>query len=332
MKVLLTGHTGFKGSWLTLMLKQKGHNVYGISLDPNVDSLFKEAEISKYLSRDSRIDIRNRDLLSAEIESVNPDVIIHLAAQSLVRESYLNPVSTFETNIIGTLNVLESTRRISNLRATLIITTDKVYKNKGQVQGYLTSDELGGSDPYSVSKAAADLLTQSWRSSFGTTPISIARAGNVIGGGDWAKERLVPDTMRAILGRSELFLRYPESIRPWQHVLDCLNGYLELLESQIERGTQGEWNFGPKESDVLNVSELVKRFCSQLGTELTIKTGEKTHHEEALLLLDSNLTRQELNWTEKLDLQSAIEWTADWYRHLDKVKITLLQVESFLAK
>lgn len=331
VKVLLTGHTGFKGSWLTLMLKAKGHEIYGISLDPETNSLFNQATVSKFLKKDSRIDIRDQRKLQSEIESADPDVIIHLAAQSLVPESYTNPVFTFETNILGTINVLESTRRLSNLRATLIITTDKVYKNKGQLQGYKESDELGGVDPYSASKAAADLLTQSWRNSFGKSPISIARAGNVIGGGDWSRYRIIPDIVRSIQSGSELILRYPESIRPWQHVLDCLNGYLQVIEHQIAYGIQGEWNFGPSDGESLDVKGLVEKFCHELNSSIPI-TMSKTAYEEAhILRLDSSASRQKLAWAEKLDLNQTIKWTANWYRNMEDKNFTMSQVENFLA-
>lgn len=332
MKVLLTGHTGFKGSWLTLMLKAKGHDVYGISLDPESDSLFNQATVSRYLQKDCRIDIRDQKNLKSEIESVDPDVIIHLAAQSLVTESYINPVFTFETNILGTVNVLESTRRLKNLRATLIITTDKVYKNKGQSHGYKESDELGGNDPYSASKAAADLLTQSWRNSFGVSPISIARGGNVIGGGDWSRDRLIPDIVRAIHNSTELILRYPDSIRPWQHVLDCLNGYLTLIEYQISHGIQGEWNFGPAEGETLDVKGLVEKFCQELSGPIPVTTIKAANEEAHILRLDSSASRQKLEWAEKLDIEQTIKWTADWYRNMDDKNFSMSQVENFLAR
>jgi CDP-glucose 4,6-dehydratase len=331
MKVLLTGHTGFKGCWLTLMLKAKGHEVFGISLNPELDSLFNQASIGRFLSKDARIDIRDKEELRREIESVDPDVVIHLAAQSLVNDSYINPVLTFETNVIGTLNVLESTRRLNNLCATLIITTDKVYKNKGQLQGYTELDELGGNDPYSASKAAADLLTQSWRKSFGKTPISIARGGNVIGGGDWSRDRIVPDIMRSIQSGSDLILRYPHSIRPWQHVLDCLNGYLKLVEHQISHGIQGEWNFGPVSGESLDVRGLVEKFCSELDARVSISTSDTLKDEAILLRLDSSASRQELDWSEKLNLDQTVKWTADWYRNVHTRDFTFSQVERFFA-
>jgi CDP-glucose 4,6-dehydratase len=331
VRVLLTGHTGFKGSWLTLMLKAKGHEIYGISLNPESNSLFHQAQISKFLKKDIRIDIRDQIKLRSEIEAVDPDVIIHLAAQSLVPESYVNPVFTFETNVLGTMNVLESTRRLNNLRATLIITTDKVYKNTGQLHGYKESDELGGSDPYSASKAAADLLTQSWRVSFGSTPISIARGGNVIGGGDWSRDRIIPDIVRSIQSESELILRYPDSIRPWQHVLDCLNGYLRVIECQISDGIQGEWNFGPAEGEPLSVKGLVEKFCQELGSSISLVTSQIAKDEAHILRLDSSASRQKLNWTEKLDMEETIKWTADWYRYMATTNFTMSQVENFLS-
>lgn len=330
MRYLITGHTGFKGSWLSAMLKIQGHEVYGIALNPAEKSLFRQANISKYLDKDIRLDIRNKLELLEKIEEINPDVIIHLAAQPLVRASYSDPVSTFEINVIGTLNVLESTRKIENLAGTLIITTDKVYKNKNQIKGYVETDELGGDDPYSSSKAAADLATQSWRKSFGKSPISIGRAGNVIGGGDWAEDRIITDLVHAILAQSKLVLRNPKSIRPWQHVLDCLNGYLKLIEEQLNSKIQGEWNFGPQELEFKSVEDLVMSFTNSWGFLPKIEVVKSEFSESNILVLNSEKSRDQLHWQEKLNFDEVIDWTTSWYKSKDPQAVTENQIIKYL--
>ena len=335
MHYLITGHTGFKGSWLSLQLSLLGHKVSGISLDPEENSLFKQAELSEIFENDVRVDIRDSKKLEHAVNRANPDVLIHLAAQPLVRESYRIPVETFEINVIGTLNVLEATRNLENLKAALIITTDKVYKNLNHLRGYLESDELGGHDPYSASKAAADLATQSWRASFSTFPISIARAGNVIGGGDWAKDRLIPDLVNSYSNRLTPVVRNPDSIRPWQHVLDCLNGYLLLIERMISDGISGQWNFGPSLESKFRVLDVVSEFSRHWGVEPGggfELDAAKGPYEASYLLLDSSKARKELNWSDRLDFQTAIKMTAEWYKESRSVgarEITEQQIENF---
>ena len=253
MKYLVTGHTGFKGSWLVAKLKIEGHEVFGISLNPPKKSHFNLAQINQYMDRDIRVDIRDLEFLEKIVMELNPEVVVHLAAQSLVLESYRNPINTYETNINGTLNILKSCSNIDGLKAVAIVTSDKVYKSSPK-KSFVETDPLGGDDPYSSSKAAADLLTQAWRTSFGKVPISIARAGNVIGGGDWSKNRIIPDLVNSLKGNKEFLLRYPHSVRPWQHVLDCLNGYQMLVQQQINSGLQGEWNFGPDVNCMLQLA------------------------------------------------------------------------------
>jgi len=253
VKYLVTGHTGFKGSWLVAKLKIEGHEVFGISLNPPKKSHFNLAQINQYMDRDIRVDIRDLEFLEKIVMELNPEVVVHLAAQSLVLESYRNPINTYETNINGTLNILKSCSNIDGLKAVAIVTSDKVYKNSPK-KSFVETDPLGGDDPYSSSKAAADLLTQAWRTSFGKVPISIARAGNVIGGGDWSKNRIIPDLVNSLKGNKEFLLRYPHSVRPWQHVLDCLNGYQMLVQQQINSGLQGEWNFGPDVNCMLQLA------------------------------------------------------------------------------
>jgi len=322
MNYLITGHTGFKGSWLAVMLAMKGHSVSGISLDPKERSLFVDANLGSIFKHDIRLDIRNRTAIKLALEKIKPDVIVHFAAQPLVRESYKTPIETFETNVLGTLNVLEATRNLTNLKAGLIVTTDKVYKNYGKVNGYVETDELGGDDPYSASKAAADIATQSWVKSFAVTPIAIARAGNVIGGGDWADDRVIPDLVRAYSMGEIPTLRYPEAIRPWQHVLDCLNGYLLLIEWQIQFESAGCWNFGPNNIEKYAVKDLVTIFAAEWGgipTPAFRVANNTSVLESNYLSLDSTKSRKELAWGEKLDFHQSVKFTVDFYKKIRKL-------------
>lgn len=334
MHYLITGHTGFKGSWLSLMLEMQGHTVSGIALDPLNESLYNQANLAPIFKHDIRLDIRNRVELKQSIKMIDPEVIIHLAAQPLVRESYRTPVETFEVNVIGTLNILEAIRELNNLKAALIITTDKVYKNHGHLRGYVESDELGGDDPYSASKAAADIATQSWVKSFAKAPIAIARAGNVIGGGDWAQDRLIPDLVNGYSAGKIPTLRYPLAIRPWQHVLDCLNGYLTLINHQIAYGTTGAWNFGPDLKEMHSVGDLVDSLASAWGVQKphwVLESAEQPH-EASNLLLDSEKARKSLGWSDRLDFVKSIEWTVNWYKtniQEQSLEITKTQIQDF---
>lgn len=312
------------------MLKIQGHEVHGIALKPEDNSHFNKSGLIKFLDSNVYLDIRRKEELAKQVAEISPEIVIHLAAQPLVRYSYRFPVETYETNVIGTLNLLEALKNLPSLRAALIITTDKVYKNKNQMTGYLESDELGGDDPYSSSKAAADIASQSWRKSFGTFPIAIARAGNVIGGGDWSEDRLIPDIVDSIKNNSPLILRNPKAVRPWQHVLDCLNGYQILINEQLNRGVNDEWNFGPNLNDVYTVHEVANKFLELWQSKIEIKIVPSEVKESNLLLLDSNKSRSELSWAEKLDIESTIRWSVDWYQHPRPEKITLLQLEKFL--
>jgi CDP-glucose 4,6-dehydratase len=338
MHYLVTGHTGFKGSWLSLMLQMQGHSISGISLDPLEKSHFNLARLSDIFENDLRIDIRNSKKFRQAVEKIDPEVIIHLAAQPLVRESYKDPVGTFETNVLGTLNLLEATKDLPNLKATLIITTDKVYKNRNHLRGYIESDELGGDDPYSASKAAADIATQSWIKSFATTPVAIARAGNVIGGGDWAVDRIIPDLVNAYSTNQLPTLRYPDAIRPWQHVLDCLDGYQKLLKEMLESGISGQWNFGPTLDKKYSVSELVESFAKSwgvVGNEQPWRLAESVQPPEAgYLLLDSSKARETLAWNDKLDFEQVIGMTVEWFKKMDTESprdVTTNQIREFLA-
>ena len=333
MHYLITGHTGFKGAWLSLMLKTLGNQVSGISLAPESNSIFELSNLSEIFDQNLYQDIRS--LRSSDLPRMNVDVVIHLAAQPLVKASYKSPIDTFQTNVIGTLNVLEVTKDLTP-KATLIITTDKVYKNSEKTSGYGESDPLGGSDPYSASKAAADIATQSWRSSYGVTPISIARAGNVIGGGDFAENRLIPDLINSFIEDKAPIIRYPQSIRPWQHVLDCLNGYLSLVDKQLNDGVNGEWNFSPPATPPHSVSEVASEAAKLWGSNKQWQQDAGEHIAETeTLVLDSTKARKELAWSEKLDFQESLSWTVDFYKRVSKgeAQRTVLQdqVNQFLS-
>ena len=337
MHYLITGHTGFKGAWLSLILHQRGHLVSGVSLNPEVGSLFEQAGIEKFLQNDIRCDIRESAKLSSHFEQINPDVVIHLAAQALVRESYKNPRDTFEVNAIGTLNVLNASQQISDLRAQLIITTDKVYKNIGKTSGYVETESLGGQDPYSASKAMADIATQSWLSSFENPTTAIARAGNVIGGGDVCADRLIPDLINSYSTGLTPKLRAPNSVRPWQHVLDCLNGYLMLVEALMNDQAEGAWNFGPDENQSKTVADVAAIAGGVWGVEKNWENDLGNHpHEASLLMLNSNKARRELGWSDKLSFEESVKWTIDWYKNVhngnDPLEETLKNIKSFEAK
>ena len=335
MHYLITGHTGFKGAWLSIWLKSLGHKVSGIALDPAPGALYQIANVSKLLENDLRFDIRNAEKVNNEIQKISPDMVFHFAAQPLVRESYKNPRETFETNVFGTLNVVEAVSRCQSVRGHLVITTDKVYRNVNQVIGYIENDPLGGEDTYSASKAMADILTHSWISSFDSPPTAIVRAGNVIGGGDVSPDRLLPDLINAYSHGKKPTLRYPNSVRPWQHVLDCLNGYL-LISEQLLTGTQvGEINIGPGAESFVTVEDLAKLVASLYGVEGDWQLESQNQpHEAGLLALDATKARSLLNWEDKLKFHQAVEWTVDWYKRLQSgenaLKITSDQISKYL--
>jgi len=324
-RVFLTGHTGFKGSWLALWLDHLGATVYGYAMEPPTrPSLFERALIDGVV--DSMIgDIRDHDRLAQEVARFEPDVILHLAAQSVVLRSYEEPIETFTTNVIGTANLLDAVRRLAGRCAVVNVTTDKVYENRRWVWGYRETDTLGGRDPYSSSKACAELVARAFRESFfrvGATGgnfvgVANARAGNVIGGGDWTPHQLVPDTILAMsLGRP-VVLRHPEAIRPWQHVLDCLSGYLTLAEALYGDPDRfaDDWNFGPSEEDMQPVSRVVAVLAEHWGLGQSWVRDPAAHpHEELELRLNSQKANRELSWTPRLSLDQSLAWTADWYR------------------
>jgi CDP-glucose 4,6-dehydratase len=337
MHFLITGHTGFKGAWLSLMLHQRGHLVSGISLNPEAGSLFKLAGVERFLQSDVRCDIRDSIKLSSHFKDIKPDVVIHLAAQALVRESYKNPSDTFETNAIGTLNVLNASQQINDLRAQLIITTDKVYKNFGKTSGYVETEALGGQDPYSASKAMADIATQSWLASFENVPTAIARAGNVIGGGDVCADRLIPDLINSYSSGSTPKLRAPNSVRPWQHVLDCLNGYLMLVDALLKNKGDGAWNFGPNKNQFRTVADVADIAAAVWGAEASWENDLGKHPVEAsILTLNSDKAREQLGWLDKLTFEESVEWTIKWYLNVhrggDPLSEVLRNIEEFDSK
>jgi CDP-glucose 4,6-dehydratase len=334
MHYFVTGHTGFKGSWLTLLLLSRGHSVSGISLPPTAGGLFETAGLSKLLDYDGRVDIRDAAATSRAITDAQPDVVLHLAAQPLVRESYREPRLTFETNVMGTLSVLEAVSALPTVKAQVIITTDKVYRNVRQVDGYVESDPLGGHDPYSSSKAMADLLVQSWVASFPGAPTAVARAGNVIGGGDVSPDRLLPDLLRSFASGQEASIRYPDAVRPWQHVLDCVNGYLSLTEALLAGGGLGEWNFGPGPESFVPVRRLADLAVAFYGggAAWSATPGEYMHEAE-LLALDATKALGELAWSNRLGFEDSVRWTVEWQKQAEAgiptIDVTREQIAAF---
>lgn len=316
MHYFLTGHTGFKGAWLTLWLKSEGHSVSGLGLDPEVESLFLLANVAEFLQDDHRVDIRDAEGVAAALHKSQPDAVIHLAAQPLVQRSYREPRLTWETNVFGTLNLLEATDTLSSLQARLLVTTDKVYRNDGRSDGYVEGDPLGGDDPYSSSKAMMELLAHSWSKNFNHIPTCVARAGNVIGGGDVSTHRLFPDLMRSFVAKRPALIRSPYAVRPWQHVLDCLSGYVTLVNRLLaEPSTCGSWNFGPDPTSFSTVETVSDMARQAWGGSAEVQVDTRAHHPEAAILtLDSSKARNTLGWRDRLTLQQAITWTVEWSR------------------
>nr|WP_256464264.1 CDP-glucose 4,6-dehydratase [Bradyrhizobium sp. 44] len=340
-KVFLTGHTGFKGAWASLLLRRLGASVYGYSLPPTHESaLFVTARIADDIKH--RIaDIRDLASLRAAMVEVEPDIVIHMAAQALVRPSYEEPVETFATNVMGTVHVLEAARQLRSVQAILIVTSDKCYENNGKGAAFREGDRLGGDDPYSNSKACAELVTHSYRHSFfngsGAARVATARAGNVFGGGDWARDRLVPDAMQAFLGGEALRIRNPNSVRPWQHALDPVLGYLTLVERLAgDERFIGGWNFGPDAASEVPVGTVVEHLIAQWGEGAHWTADAGPHpHEAAYLRLDCEKARKQLDWTPRLDLAQGLRLTVDWYKALrdgrDLRKFSLDQLDQVVG-
>ncbi|WP_159886802.1 CDP-glucose 4,6-dehydratase [Paenibacillus puerhi] len=351
--VFVTGNTGFKGTWLSIWLHKMGANVTGYALEPvkNELNLFQECKLDKYI-HSIYGDIRDYAKLKRAIEETSPEIIIHMAAQPLVRESYQNPVETYCINVMGTVHVLEAVREINKnerkILGVLNITTDKCYENREWVWGYRENEALGGYDPYSSSKACSELVTSSYRSSFFQqdsysehgAAIASARAGNVIGGGDWAKDRLIPDCVRAIMNGQNLELRYPEAIRPWQHVLEPLHGYMQLVERLVDGGQEyaEAWNFGPGEDDMRTVEWMARHFCEAWGDDASYRILKKrpTLHENTLLRLDCSKAMSRLGWRPRWNADQAIikvvEWTKLYLQREEPLEICLRQIDQYLSQ
>jgi CDP-glucose 4,6-dehydratase len=339
-RVLVTGHTGFKGAWLTLWLARMGASVTGYGQTPHAEkSLFGLAGVGA--DCDTAIgDVRDFETVAAAMRDVRPDVVFHLAAQPLVRRSYREPLATWQINVMGTANVLEAVRGVDGVQALVSVTSDKCYENRGLERGYVETDPLGGHDPYSSSKAAAELVTDAYRRSFFDGPdgaqVASARAGNVIGGGDFGEDRLVSDLMRGALSGTPTPIRNPEAVRPWQHVLNALSGYLVLAEALTESADfGGAWNFGPDEQDERPVGQVADRLA-QLWPERVSWTTDHDAvqpHEAAHLRLDSSKARARLGWRPRWDLDRALETIIDWHRALadgdDLRDLTTAQIAAF---
>ena len=318
-RVLVTGHTGFKGGWLSLWLSRLGAEVHGIALPPDTQpALFDLLGLEGVLASSSMLDIRDATALAARVSTIAPEIVIHMAAQPLVRRSYDAPLDTIATNVMGTANLLEGCRHVAGLGAVLVITTDKVYHNREWHWPYRESDPLGGKDPYSASKAACELVVAGYRHSFlgpNGVRVATARGGNVIGGGDWSQDRLIPDAVRAWQAGRPLDIRAPHAVRPWQHVLVLCHGYLQLVEAMMTDAcaTTTEWNFGPDSADCLSVGALLGALAeSGVAPQVQIvPSADKP--ESGLLALDSNLARATLGWRPALALPEALAWTAEWY-------------------
>jgi CDP-glucose 4,6-dehydratase len=343
-RVFITGHTGFKGSWLTLTLFRLGAKITGFALPPpTTPALFDLARVGEGI-HSVIADIRDADAIHRAVREARPEILFHLAAQPLVRQSYADPVETYTTNVMGLIHLLEAVRQSDSVRALVNITSDKCYENREWLWGYRENESLGGHDPYSSSKACAEIVTAAWRSSFFApktqtrtqTHIATARAGNVIGGGDWGKDRLIPDILQAISARQPLRLRNPRAIRPWQHVLEPLSGYLLLAEKLYAEGAAWAeaWNFGPADADAQSVQQITKMLAQHWPDALhwEIET-ESQPHEAYALKLDASKARARLGWRPRLDLRAALaeiaRWQQAWQAGEDMRAVTLAQIAAF---
>jgi len=321
-KVYLTGHTGFKGSWLSLWLQNMGALVKGYSLEANTKpALFTIANVAEEMESEIG-DIRDLEQLTKSMVSFKPDILIHMAAQPLVRLSYKEPVDTYTTNVIGTVNVLEAARKCTNLKAIVSVTTDKCYENKERERGYRENEPMGGHDPYSSSKGCAELVTSAYRRSFfsseNTGSLASARAGNVIGGGDWAEDRLIPDILRAFEKSEPVIIRNPLSTRPWQHVLEPLSGYLVLAQELVLNGDEFAegWNFGPKDEDCKPVSWILDQMVTSWGNNASWSIDKNNNpHEAGFLKLDCSKASNRLKWNPKWNLQETLEMIVNWHQN-----------------
>ena len=322
-RVLLTGHTGFKGSWLALWLRELGAEVTGFALDPSTEpSLFELARVGSDI-KDVRGDLRDLGALLEVVADAQPEIVLHLAAQPLVREAYRDPLGTYSSNVIGTLNLLEAIRQVGGVRSVVLVTTDKVYANQEWPWPYRENEALGGHDPYSSSKACCELLAQSYAASFFPPArhsehglaLATARAGNVLGGGDFAAERLIPDVLKAWSAGEPVTLRYPQAVRPWQHALEPLAGYLLLAHRLYTQGPEfaGAWNFGPNEGDMCSVGDVVTHLSRQWSDAPGVQVEASELHEAGVLRLDSGRARQLLGWRTRWSLRECLEHTLQWH-------------------
>jgi len=335
-KILITGHTGFKGSWLSMWLDQLNADITGLSLNPTEEfSHWKDIQIKNIKSNIG--DIRDFAFTSDVLTKSDPEIIFHLAAQPLVKKSYDYPLETWQTNVLGTANLLEISRKLKNLKSIIIITSDKCYENLETNRLYKETDRLGGFDPYSSSKAAVEILVNSFQKSFfksNNVSVTTARAGNVIGGGDWSENRLIPDLIKSVFNKEELLIRYPKATRPWQHVLDCIYGYLKLSEAVLDKKVySGAYNFGPELSSNKNVEEILKKM-KKYWPNITWKNEKNiVKYESKLLNLDSQKAFKQLNWKPILNLDQSIELTAEWYKEYNyKNIISLEQLSNYTSK
>ena len=342
-KVLVTGHTGFKGSWLCLWLQQVGADLCGLALAPETTpNLFELAHVADKMQHHIG-DIRDLNTVKSLINTFQPEIIIHMAAQPLVRYSYDHPVETYATNVMGTAHVLEAVRYCDSVRVVVNITTDKCYENKEWLWGYRENEPMGGHDPYSNSKGCAELVTSAYRTSYFNTEkcgLASARAGNVIGGGDWSKDRLIPDIINSLVNNEEIVVRYPGATRPWQHVLEPLNGYLTLAEklwSAPEKFSEA-WNFGPDAQSAVPVIDVVKKMlaCWKQPTQgWSIQSPKDMPHEANYLKLDISKATTQLQWLPALDIESTLTWVTDWYQawldNADMRDYSLKQIEDYCA-
>lgn len=343
-RVLITGHTGFKGSWLSIWLRELGASVIGYALKPpTTPSLFGICNLEDKVTSITG-DIRNSKVLRAVFDKFQPEIVFHLAAQSLVRYSYKEPLETYETNVIGTVNVLEVCRHIPSVKVIVNVTSDKCYENHESIRSFRENDPMGGYDPYSSSKGCAELVTRAYLKSFFNPenqkerPVFLAsvRAGNVIGGGDWGEDRLISDCMKALLGNKPIVVRYPDAVRPWQHILEPLFGYLLLAQLLYQDGASftGGWNFGPNDEDAKPVRWLVERIIEMWGNNVSWMIDQDNNpYETHCLKLDCSKAKSRLGWSPQWDLKLALEKTIDWYKayfnHKDMLNVTIGQIQNY---
>jgi CDP-glucose 4,6-dehydratase len=343
-KVLVIGHTGFTGSWLIIFLKYLGAVVSGYALQSEKKHIiFNTLKLKKIINNNYFADINNTVALSNFIKRIKPEIVINLAAQSLVYSSYFKPIETYKTNVMGAINILYVCKNIKSVKAIMMVTTDKVYLNKEKSNSYKETDELGGLDPYSSSKAASEIAIHSFQKSFfnkkTSAYIATARAGNIIGGGDWSEDRLIPDLVKSYFNKQKLIIRSPNSIRPWQHVLEAIYGYLILSQKLFEKKnySKGAWNFGPNSKNFLKVKDFLKKINLISNFNVKCKIKKSLLYEAKTLKLDNTKARIFLNWKPVLSLNDMINFTFTWYRNIKKDSSTLYnlsiaQIESFINK